>query len=300
MTDWTELAAAARHTVDAVRDDPEGRLQLRREFYRRVGRGAELVATGRLSAADPDSAFGYGRSELDFLRWEIRRGVLNPEDGSRGRPGSPWWRRVNLSFLYDGQLALLGHDAGLTAAGAEVPAACWLEYIGSPGDRAWYRAHNASIVAAYERHRRTATREARPEQVFVNAVLYRLLFAQGMVEGVEFGRLGEFLANPRLPSVDALVHLPDFYPDHYPLSRADIRHVMHRGHDLEVAATLCLDEVLIHPQLARLYRAAATWNQAPFLEQWIRHGEPVYPTLDPAQPLLSPLIRLLRLPKRSR
>lgn len=297
---WAELAERARRTTAAVADDPDGRLELRMSFYRRYGYGQALVTNGALRVDDPDWAFGYGRSELDFLRWEIRRGVLNPIDKTHPKPGSPWWRSVNLAFLYDGELAALGHEAGLGPEGADGPVRFWLAYIRNHGERSWYRAHNASIVAAYSTYIDLARAERRPEQIFLNTVLYRLLYAQGMVEGVVFDALGRFLGNPRLPSVDLLVHLPDFYPVDYPLTRDDIRHVMHRGHSLEEAATLCLDDVLIHPHLLRLYREAAAWNRAPFLERWVLHGEPVYPALHPAQPLLARLQRWWRLIRRRR
>jgi hypothetical protein len=269
-------------------------------FYRRFGFSQELVASGALRPSDPDYEFGYGRSELDFLRWEIGRGVLNPLDGSRGPAGSRWWREVNLSFLYDGELAALGHQAGLDPPAAEPPVGFWMAYIQSPGERTWYRAHNTSIVAGYQRHLTSAGSEPRSEQIFINVVLYRLLFAQAMAEGAEFGGLGRFLCNPRLPSVDALVHLPDFYPGKYPLTRHEIRDVMHRGHSLEEAATICLDEILIHPQLARLYREASRWNAASFLERWVLRGEPVYPTLTSARPLLRRLLQWSRRLRRRR
>jgi hypothetical protein len=300
MTTWEQLAAQARRVTEAVADEPDGRLELRMAFYRRFGCGPELIAHGAVKVTDPDSEFGYGRSELDFLRWEIRRGVLNPLNDSRGRAGSRWWREVNLSFLYDGELAALGHEAGLDPAMVEAPVGYWMRYIRTPGESSWYRAHNASIASGYERHLAAARDERRPEQIFLNVVLYRLLYAQGMAEGVEFSGLGRFLDNPRLPSVDALVHLPDFYPDDYPLSRAAVRHVMHRGHSLEEAATICLDEVLIHPQLARLYREAARWNRAPFLERWVLRGEPVYPSLESARRILGRLLRWHRLRRRGR
>jgi hypothetical protein len=50
--------------------------------------------------------------------------------------------------------------------------------------------------------------------------------------------------------------------------------------------------------LARLYREAAGWNRAHFLERWVLHGEPVYPSLDPAQPLMARLLRWWRLVRR--
>lgn len=274
-----ELERRARSVVDAVADDPDGRLELRMAFYRKYGRGKELQDTGRLDPRLPDAEFGFGRSELDFLRWEIRRGVLNPLDGSRGGPGSRWWRDVDLAFLYFGQLAALIHEAGADPAEAPLPARRWLDYIEKPGEVSWYRAHNTSIVSGYENHRATGETEALGEQIFMNVVLYRLLYAQGMVEGVEFGLLGRLLADPVLPSVDALVHLPDFYPDHYPLSDQDIRHIENRGRSLEELGVWILDALFIHPQLARLYRHAAGWVDQPTLTGWVKDGRPVYPTL---------------------
>ncbi|MBL8961750.1 MAG: hypothetical protein JNJ98_17955 [Gemmatimonadetes bacterium] len=292
MTTWDELHVQARRRVDAVADDPQGRLELRMEFYRTHGDSHALIASGAISPDAPDAEFGYGRSELDFMRWEIRRGVLNPVDGAPGARGSAWWRAVNADFLVDGVLASLGHEAGLPAEGAPRSVEPWLRWIASPGAASWYRAHNTSIIAGYAGRLRLAAAEQRPEQVFVNLVLYRVLFAQAMVEGAEFGTLGRFLANPRLPSVDLMVHLPDFYPDHYPLSPSDIRHVMHRGHGLEEAAVLCLDEAMIHPQLMRLYAAAARWNRSPELTGWITDGEPAYPSGASASPWLRAATRL--------
>src|ERR687891_1326493 len=79
------IAALARRAVAAVRDDPEGRYRLVERFY------DDHPVPG------PD---WFGRSELDFMRWEIERGVLNsPQD--RSRPGSPWWRAVNETIILD-------------------------------------------------------------------------------------------------------------------------------------------------------------------------------------------------------
>ncbi|HEU5217018.1 MAG TPA: hypothetical protein VFU23_00050 [Gemmatimonadales bacterium] len=274
-----ELERRARRAVDAVADNPDGRLELRMAFYRKYGRGEELQKAGKLSPALPDAEFGYGRSELDFLRWEIRRGVLNPANGSRGTPGSTWWSRVDLAFLYYGQLAALLHEAGVPPNGAPVPVRRWLDFIEQPGEISWYRAHNTSIATGYQANRECAAAETRGEQTFMNVVLYRLLYAQGLVEGAELGLLGRLLANPRLPSVDALVHLPDFYPDHYPLDGADIRHILDRGHSLEELGVRILDEVLILPHLTHLYALAAKWVDLPVLPEWLNDGRPVYPLL---------------------
>lgn len=288
MTTWSDLAAVARTQVREVADDPDARLRLREDFYLKYGFAEVLIAAAELDPALDDAKFGFGRSELDFMRWEIRRGVLDP-----GR-GSPWWRAVNLSFLFDGQLAGLGHEAGLDGTDAPLPAKAWLAYIDDPSSVTWYRAHNTSIVSGYLEHSDLAPGESRPEQIFLNCVLYRLLFAQGMVEGVEFEKLGRFLADPRLPSVDVLVHLPDFYPDRYPLNSGEAKHVMHRGHSLEEASARCLDLVLIHPQLVRLYGRAAVWNATPFLVKWVVEGEPCYPHGRPHNSMLAYAARLVR------
>lgn len=282
--DYSELERKARCAVDGVADNPDGRLELRMAFYRKYGRGRELQDAGKLSPQDPDSEFGYGRSELDFLRWEIRRGVLNPMDGSRGAPGSIWWRDVDLAFLYFGQLAALVHEAGVDGGAAPGAVQRWLDYISKPGEVAWYRAHNTSIVTGYQLHRECAGNESRGEQLFMNVVLSRLLYAQGMVEGAEMGLLGRLFADPMLPSVDALVHLPDFYPDHYPLTDADLQDIMDRGHSLQDFIARILDYVLIHPHLNRLYQLASKWVGLPDLTEWVENGRPVYPTLAPPSP----------------
>ncbi len=282
---YAELERRARAVVDSVADNPDGRLELRMAFYRKYGRGRELLDAGRLNPRIPDAEFGFGRSELDFLRWEIRRGVLNPLDGSRGAPGSRWWRDVDLAFLYFGQLAALLHEHGADPGEAPLPVRRWLDYIEKPGEVSWYRAHNTSIVTGYQDHRGCAEAEDPGEQLFMNVVLYRLLYAQGMVEGFEFGLLGRLLADPVLPSVDAMVHLPDFYPDNYPLTEQDIRDITNRGHSLEELGVRILDALLIHPQLARLYRHAADWVDLPELTGWVKGGTPVYPTLLPPAPL---------------
>src|SRR5918996_6318432 len=94
------IAALARRAVAAVRDDPEGRYRLVESFY-----DAHPVP-------GPD---WYGRSELDFMRWEIERGLLNsPQD--RSRPGSPWWRAVNEAIIRDALEAGLLVDAGMWEA----------------------------------------------------------------------------------------------------------------------------------------------------------------------------------------
>lgn len=259
----------ARAQVDLVADDPAGRLALRRDFYRQYG-----------AAAGAAPALGYGTSEVSFLEWEIARGVLDPV-GPRASGGSAWWRAVNLDFLYFGQMARLAHERELAPALLPWPAQAWLTYISAPGAQTWYRAHNACIVAGYVRRRTEAKLESREERVFLNMVLYRLLYAQGLVEGVEMGRVGRLLANPELPSVEVLVHLPDFYPRRYPLTDGEYRELIGKGHGPEEWAAIVLDDLLICPQLRTLYQHGATWCRTPELLDFVKDGEPTYPDLDP-------------------
>jgi hypothetical protein len=103
MSTWA--AQRANDLVAAVRDHPEGRRELAGRLY------SDHTALG--------GARGFGRSELAFLDWEIRRGVLNPLDAEQ--PGSPWWRAVNESLLRDAA------ETGLIADGGscEAPPARW-------------------------------------------------------------------------------------------------------------------------------------------------------------------------------
>jgi hypothetical protein len=267
----SDLERDARAIVDKVADDPLGRVQLRRDFYRKFGFAHHL---------DIPTEFGFGTSEIAFLLWEVERGVLNPLTGTT-TPGSAWWRNVNLEFIYYSELAALAIARGVEPSTLPAPARAWIEYIAKPSPRSWYRAHNTSIVAGYLGRLDDALAEQRPEQVFMNVVLYRVLYAQGLVEGIEMGRLGKLLADPDLPSVDIMVHLPDFYPRHYPLSAEDLRDVMHKGHSLEELAVILLDDVFIIPHLTPLYKHAAEWSGRPELLTYLIRGEPVYPTRDP-------------------
>ena len=81
--------AIAVASVGAVRDDPGGRLALMRSQYR----------------VPPDVDCGYlpfRQAASAFMRWQLRRGLLNPIDSPK--PGSPW-RAINERLLYDGSEA---------------------------------------------------------------------------------------------------------------------------------------------------------------------------------------------------
>jgi hypothetical protein len=149
--------ASAEAQVAAVRDDPAARLALMARLFH--------GPTGRAPRHLP-----FRRAALSFMRWQARRGVLNPLDASPA--GSVWWRAVNERVLRDGceTVALLGGLAGDPSSQA---VRLWLEFSARPTGRNWYRAHNASIVAGYLEHRNLAEAEGAPERFFMNVALAR-------------------------------------------------------------------------------------------------------------------------------
>ena len=103
---------------------------------------------------------------MSFMRWQLRRGVLEPVHSDR--PGSPWWRAVNERLLRDGceAVALSG---GLAGPASSRTVDYWMSFAVRPTARAWYRAHNSSVVAAYLDHRGVAEAENAAERFFMNA-----------------------------------------------------------------------------------------------------------------------------------
>jgi hypothetical protein len=163
--DRPPAATIAAQRVDAVRDDPAGRLALLQAAY----------------APPPGSApmhLRYRRAALAFLSWQLRRGLLNPLDDQR--PGSPWWRAVNERLLrdtYEARARLLGHPGPASSPSVEPS----VRFARQPSPRAWYLAHNVTIVSAYLDHSDLAERENRIERFFINLVLVRVLYAHALV-----------------------------------------------------------------------------------------------------------------------
>jgi uncharacterized protein with NAD-binding domain and iron-sulfur cluster len=265
------LEKEAAETVARVRNDPQGRLALRQRFYERFDGG-------------PDGGPGFGRSELDFIRWEIARGVLATVE----KGGSPWWRAVNERLLYHAELAALIHEQLPDAAPGIAAVRFWLDFIRQPSATGWYRAHNSSIVDGYLDAIDLAHAEPWSERIWINVVLYRLLYAQGLVEGVSLGRLGELLSDPVGPSVDILVHIPAFYPDHYALSKSEIRTLLQRSHQLGPEVAGSFDDLFVIPELISLYADAAGWLGQPGLELLLSDGKPSYPGGDDRVPSAGP------------
>jgi hypothetical protein len=264
MGNLESLAQQAFQTVTAVADDPEARYGLRVRFYEKYGRAL-------------DGGAGFGNSELAFTRWEIERGVLAPLDAPR--PGSQWWRNVNGSLLFDAELAALIHESGEPVE-APPGARRWLDFIVTPSEQSWYRAHNGSIAAGYLAQAAVARAELDGEQRFMNIVLYRVLYAEAMVSGATFlGRLGELLANPVLPAVNLIVDVKDFYPRDYPLTRADVRNMLGRGDSILDLAVRIFDDGIIMPEATSVYGHAAVSLGIPELSALVRDGKPSYPAL---------------------
>ena len=210
MKTYEQLEQAVTELCKSIENKPEARLKVRQAFYKKHGDSTLL---------DP---YNFGDSEIAFLKWEIKRGVFNPLNDPT-QAGSPWWRNVNLRFIYFSELAGQIFDESLVQPNLPIPVQAWLDYLTKPTAERWYRAHNTTILEAFNHFLGEARNENNVEQKFLNIILYRLLFAQAMVEDVTiFGEIGSFLADPRGFSVKLITSLPDFYPTHYPLTEEDL------------------------------------------------------------------------------
>ena len=250
----------AQVQVAAVRDDPAARLAL----MSRVFRGP----TGRAPRHLP-----FRRAALSFMRWQARRGVLDPLDASP--PGSAWWRAMNERLLRDGceTVALLGGLAGQPSSQA---VRLWLEFGARPTGRNWYRSHNASIVGGYLQHRGLADAESAPERFFMNVALVRVLYAHALVAAprLALGRLAplaRLVGDPRLGMAGIFLSLRRVLPDRYPLDRDVERYI---GDEQRLGRML--DYAVIVPRLQRLYEWSAEELSEPRLLELIRDGNPIY------------------------
>jgi hypothetical protein len=237
----TAAGVRAGHLVAAVRDDPAQRLRLAAGFYDRRAGGRSIRA--------------YRRAEVAFMRWQIRCGVLSPLDGPQ--PGSPWWRAVNESLLRDTVEADLLFDGAPDGAGTS-SVRLWLAFLRDPSPAGWYRAHNASIVAGYLRHRDLVPAEGVLERFFMDVALLRVLYAHCLLvcPGLALGRLavlGRLLGDPRRRAADLFLSLQNVLPDSYPLARTGIETVLA---DENYLARI-IDYGIIAPRIAQLYRYAA-------------------------------------------
>ena len=162
-----ELSAAdwALERVEAVREEPARRLELLERTYR--------GPTGQAPHHLP-----FRRAAMSFMHWELARDVLAPVHATPG--GSPWWRTVNERLLRDGCEAV-ARSGGRGGAPSSPAIPLWMSFVANPRGQTWYRAHNASIVAAYLENRDLAEQENAAERFFLNVVLLRLLYAHALV-----------------------------------------------------------------------------------------------------------------------
>jgi hypothetical protein len=260
MSDHGGALERAQEQVAAARDDPEARLALMSWVFH--------GPTGRAPRHLP-----FRRAALSFMRWQARRGVLNPLDASP--PGSVWWRVVNERLLRDGceTVALLGGLAGEPSSQA---VRLWLAFGARPTGRNWYRAHNASIIGAYLESRDLADSETAPERFFMNVALARVLYAHALVGAPRlalgrFAPLGRLLGDPRLGMAGAFLSLRRVLPNRYPLDDDVERYIAD-----EQRLGRMLDYAVIAPRLQALYEWSARELAESRLLGLVRDGSPIY------------------------
>lgn len=256
MTEETAEAWAVAQ-VERVRDDPQARMSLLAQTYDRLCGGAPR----------------FQRAALSFMRWQAVRGVLRPPAGDQ--PGSPWWRAVNERLLRDGCEAVARRD-GRGGEPSSRSIELWKAFIEAPTPRTWYRAHNATIVAAYLDDRDLADAESKPERFFLNVALLRVLYVHALVAApsLALGRLGvvgPIVGDPRRGTVDAYLSLGRVLPDRYPL-RGELETYLADEHGLGRA----VDYGVIAPRIQALYAWSAEVLGQPALLDLARDGNPVY------------------------
>lgn len=254
-------AADARDRVAEVVDDPAGRLALLHALY---------VSGG-------DAQLPYHRAAHAFMRWQLRRGLLEPPTSAH--PGSPWWREVNARLLRDTSEARALAETRLPSTSASV--AAMLGFIERPSARRWYRAHNHSIVSAYLDFEDLAAAEDRVERFFINLALIRVLYAHALVAAprLALGPLAPIappLGDPRLGMTAIFLSLSRVVPATYPLGddvHAFVRAEHGFGHLLDVG--------VIQPRVTALYAWSAAELGIPRLRELVVDDVPAY-AWDPA------------------
>jgi hypothetical protein len=210
---------------------------------------------------------------MSFMRWQLRRGVLHPAFSDR--PGSPWWRAVNERILRDGCEAV-GLSGDLPGPASSIAVDFWMSFADYPTARAWYRAHNGSVVAAYLEHRDLAEAENAAERFFMNVVLCRVLYTHALVAAPRISLgwlrpLAPFLGDPRLGMTGIFLQLSRVLPNEYPL-RGSVRYYL----DAEQGFGRLVDYGVIVPRLQQLYEWSAHELAAPGLLGLVRDGAMTY------------------------
>jgi hypothetical protein len=253
-------AHRAASLVERARDDPQARLALCEAIYQQPA--------GRSNRHRP-----FRRAALSFMRWQINRGVLAPTDAEV--PGSDWWRAVNERLLRDGCEAV-AHMRGQGGTHSAPTVDLWLDFTARPTSRSWYRAHNASIVSAYLKHRDLAERESAAERFFMNVALLRVLYAHALVAAPRlslgrFAGLGGLLGDPRLGMAGAFLSLSRILPARYPANDG-----VHAYVEAENNFGRVLDYGVILPRIQMLYDWSARELALPALAELVAKGSPCY------------------------
>ena len=279
----------ATSLVADVLEHPEARLALMSRLY-------------ESQPGEPALQLPYRRAALGFMRWQLGRGLLNSLD--HRRPGSPWWRAVNERLLRETAEAR-GHALGLGGPPSSSSATHAIEFAIRPTAQAWYRAHNAIVVAGYLEHHELAASETRAERFFLNLILVRVLYAHALVVAPRLAlswlsAIGPAMGDPRLAFTGIFVSLSRVMPRTYPLAKSLEWYV-----DNEHGVGRLLDLGLVLPRLDALYAWSAAELKIPELTTQLVGGVPAY-AWDPADSLCwnpSPgrLVRATRwaLPMRS-
>jgi hypothetical protein len=260
VTRDTTAAAWAEQQADSVRDDPAGRLALmERCYYGPFGRAPRHLP--------------FRRAAVSFMRWQLRRGVLHPLFSDR--PGSPWWRAVNERVLRDGCEAV-GLSGGLPGPAPSRTVQHWMSFADYPVARAWYRAHNGSVVAAYLAHRDLAEAENEAERFFMNVVLCRVLYTHALVAAPRMSLswlrpLAPLLGDPRLGMAGIFLQLSRVLPHEYPLSDSAPYYL-----GAEQGFGRLVDFGMIVPRLQQLYEWSAHELGEPGLVDLVRDGAMTY------------------------
>jgi hypothetical protein len=230
------------------------------------------------------------------MHWQLKRGVLQPSFSDR--PGSPWWRAVNERVLRDGCEAV-ARSGGLAGPSSSRTVDHWMSFADYPTARAWYRAHNGSVVAAYLENRRLAEAENAAERFFMNVVLLRVLFTHALVAAPRISLgwlrpLAPILGDPRLGMTGLFLQLSRVLPNEYPL-RGSVESYL----DLEQRFGRAVDYGVILPRLPQIYAWSAHELSAPGLLDCVRDGAPTYAwsveDRDVWRPPASVSVRLARL-----
>jgi hypothetical protein len=259
MTQDTAAAWAAAQ-VERVRDDPLARMALLSQTYERLCGPAPRYVSFR-------------RAALSFMRWQAARGVLRPP--AADPPGSRWWRAVNEQLLQDGCEAM-ARSAGLGGEPSSRAIELWLSFVGAPTARAWYRAHNATVVSAYLESRDLAEAESRPERFFLNVALLRVLYVHALVAAPRlalgrFAVVGPVLGDPRLGMAGAYLSLGRVLPNRYPLLDELETYLVD-----ENSVGRIVDYGVIGPRIQALYDWSASELGHPELRDLARDGSPIY------------------------